>query len=102
MKDFSAMIASFGDRRTEDLFHGRVSSRTRRLPPGIVGVAVRKLDMLQAARRLDDLRNPPSNHLEALRRDLKGFYSIRVNDRWRIIFRWEAGEARQVKVIDYH
>jgi toxin HigB-1 len=96
------MIVSFADRRTADLFHGRVNNRTRRLPADILSAALRKLDMLHAARQLDDLRSPPSNHLESLRRDLKGFYSIRVNDQWRIIFQWEMGEARQVRIIDYH
>ncbi len=96
------MIASFGDRRTEDIYHGRKSNRARRLPPDIVNVALRKLDMIQAARQLEDLRSPPSNRLEALRTDLKGFHSIRVNDQWRIIFRWKAGEAFDVQIIDYH
>ena len=96
------MIASFGDGRTDDIYHGRKSSRARRLPPDIVNVALRKLDMIQAARQLEDLRSPPSNRLEALRKDLKGFHSIRVNDQWRIIFRWRAGEAFDVQIIDYH
>ncbi len=96
------MIASFGDRRTEDIYHGRKSSRARRLPPDIVNVALRKLDMIQAARQLGDLRSPPSNHLEALRKDLKGFYGIRINEQWRIIFEWKNGEAFAVQIIDYH
>ena len=96
------MIASFGDRRTEHLYHGRKTSRTRRFPPDIIGVALRKLDMIQAARRLEDLRSPPNNRLEALRGDLKGMHSIRINDQWRILFRWEAGETYDVRIIDYH
>jgi len=96
------MIASFGDRRTADIFHGRKSKQARRVPADIVNVVLRKLDMIQAAKRLEDLRSPPSNRLEALRRDLKGFHSIRVNDQWRIIFRWQAGEAFDVQIIDYH
>ena len=96
------MIASFGDRRTEDLYHGRKTSRTRRLAPDIIAVALRKLDMIQAARRLEDLRSLPNNRLEALRCDLKGMHSIRINDQWRILFRWEVGEAYDVRIIDYH
>ena len=96
------MTASFGDRRTEDIYHGQKSSRARRLPPDIANVALRRLDIIQAAGQLEDLRSPPSNRLEALRKDLKGFHSIRVNDQWRIIFRWRAGEALDVQIIDYH
>jgi len=96
------MIASFGDRRTADIFHGRKSGRTRQLPPDILKVALRKLDMIQAAKHLGDLRSPPSNRLEALRKELSGFHSIRVNDQWRIVSRWQAGEAFDVQIIDYH
>ncbi len=58
--------------------------------------------MLNSARALQDLLQPPGNRLEALRGDLRGFHSIRINEQWRIVFRWEAGEAREVRVIDYH
>jgi proteic killer suppression protein len=102
MKHCHFMIASFGDRRSEDLFHGRRTDRARRLPPDIVSVVRRKLDMIQAARTLNDLRSPPSNRLEALKRELKGFYGIRVNDQWRIVFRWSAGDAFDVRIVDYH
>ena len=96
------MIASFGDRATEDLYHGRKSKATRRLPADIVSVALRKLDMLNAALVLQDLASPPGNRLEALRGSLKGHHSIRVNDQWRLVFRWTAGEAHGVRIIDYH
>jgi proteic killer suppression protein len=72
------------------------------LPPDIVPVALRKLDMIQAARRLEDLRVPPSNRLEALRGTLKGMYSIRINDQWRVVFRWNASDAFDVQILDYH
>lgn len=95
------MIVSFADRATEALFHGRTSG-TRRFPPDLRTVAVRKLDMVNAARELRDLRVPPGNRLEAMKGDLKGMHSIRVNDQWRIVFRWERGDAHDVAIVDYH
>jgi toxin HigB-1 len=74
----------------------------RHFPPNIVPVALRKLDVLNAAHALVDLRSPPGNRLEALKGNLEGFYSIRINNRWRIIFRWENGGAGQVSITDYH
>ena len=96
------MIESFGDAATEDLFHNRQTQRVRRFPPDIVGAALRKLDVLGGAHRLVDLRSPPGNRLEALRGDLAGFHSIRVNDQWRIIFRWSVNSAYDVSLTDYH
>ncbi len=95
------MIESFGDQATEDLFHGTHSARARRFPRTIVAAALRKLDMLNAAADLQDLRVPPGNRLEALKGDLLGKHSIRVNDQWRIVFRWANG-AHEVTVTDYH
>lgn len=96
------MIASFGDRATEDLYHGRKSKATRRVPADIVSVTLRKLDVIDAAQALQDLAAPPGNRLEALRGGLKGHHSIRVDDQWRIVFRWTAGEAHGVRLTDYH
>ena len=96
------MIVSFGDAATEDLYHGRRSSRVRRFPTSIIRVALRKLDVLNAAHRLEDLRSPPGNRLEALKGDLQGFHSIRVNDQWRIIFRWSESAVYDVSLTDYH
>jgi toxin HigB-1 len=96
------LIRSFSDTATEDLYHGRQTSRVRRFPPTIISVALRKLDVLAAAHELVDLRMPPGNHLEALKGDLEGFHSIRINDQWRIVFRWENGGADQVAIKDYH
>ena len=96
------MIVSFGDRATEDLFHGRHSSRVRRYPPEILRAALQQLDMLNAARALKDLRSPPGNRLKALRGDLAGFHSIRISRQWRIIFRWQAADATDVQIVDYH
>ena len=96
------MIRSFADAATEDLYHGRQTSRVRRLPQTIIPIALRKLDVINAARELVDLRMPPGNRLEALKGDKEGFYSIRINDQWRIIFRWENGGASEVSIVDYH
>jgi proteic killer suppression protein len=96
------MIASFGDRATEDLFHGRRSARVWRFPPDVAETAVLKLDSLNAAVALQDLRTPPGNRLKALRGDLRGMHSIRVNDQWRLVFRWSEAEAHAVRLTDYH
>ena len=96
------MIISFGDITTADLYHGRTTKQVRRFPPDITRGALRKLDILNAAHQLIDLRSPPGNRLEALKGDLSGFHSIRVNDQWRIIFRWVEGGAADVSLVDYH
>jgi proteic killer suppression protein len=96
------MIVSFGDAATEDLYHGRNTSRVRRLPNDVVAVVLRKLDMLRAANQLLDLRSPPGNRLEALRGNYAGYHSIRVNDQWRLVFRWESDGAHEVSLLDYH
>ena len=96
------MIRSFRDSLTEDLYHGNSNSKVRKLPSDVVNRGVRKLDVLNAAHVLDDLRMPPGNRLEALRGDLVGFHSIRVNDQWRIIFRWDDGAPHDVQFTDYH
>jgi len=96
------MIVSFGDEATADLYHGRKTSRVRRFPHDIQRVALRKLDVLNGARELIDLRSPPGNRLELLRGDRQGFYSIRVNQQWRIVFQWQEGQAMKVELTDYH
>ena len=96
------MIASFKDSATEDLYHGRRTSRARRFPMDVAKVALRKLDVINAARRLDDLRSPPGNRLEALKGSLQGYHSIRINNQWRIIFRWHKEAAHDVSLTDYH
>jgi proteic killer suppression protein len=96
------MIVSFGDRATEALFHGQRGRPIRRIPPDVRATAIRKLDMLNAAHSIQDLRSPPGNRLEALRGDWRGFHSIRVNDQWRVVFRWVDHDARDVQVLDYH
>jgi proteic killer suppression protein len=96
------LIASFGDPATADLYHGVRSHRARRFPSDVVAAALRKLDVLNSVRTIDELRSPPGNRLEALRGDFRGFHSIRVNAQWRIVFRWAEGRAHEVRLIDYH
>ena len=96
------MIRSFGDDLTRDLYHGHVTRRTRQLDAGLVKGVLRKLDMIEAAVVLDDLRSPPGNRLEVLAGDLGGGFSIRVNDQWRLIFRWVERGAEDLKLVDYH
>jgi proteic killer suppression protein len=96
------VIVSFGDPATGALFHGQRDARTRRIPADIYPTVLRKLDMLNAAHDLIDLRVPPGNRLESLRGDRKGFYSIRVNDQWRLVFRWTRVGPERVSLTDYH
>jgi proteic killer suppression protein len=92
------MIRSFGDKRTEALFWDRIVRDFQSIAPR----AKRKLEAIHAASRLEDLLVPPSNRLEKLKGDLKGFYSIRINDQWRITFKWLTGEPYEVRIVDYH
>ena len=96
------MIISFGDKATSDLFHGNSSSKVRKLPTQILDSALYKLDILNAATSLDDLQSPSGNRLEALRGDYIGYYSIRINGQWRIVFRWQDSSAFDVAIVDYH
>ena len=93
------MIASFADRETEKIWNGE---RSRRLPSDIQSVALRKLRLLNAASRLADLKVPAGNRLEVLKRDRAGQWSIRINDQWRICFRWTGKGAEDVEIVDYH
>jgi proteic killer suppression protein len=93
------MIKSFGDRETEKLFNREFS---RRLPTEIQHRARLKLEVLDAAEAVADLRIPPSNHLEMLSGDRQGQYSIRINSQWRICFVWREGDAYEVEITDYH
>jgi len=93
------MIKSFACKETKRLFNREFS---RKLPQDIQRVARRKLEMLDAAEVLQDLRIPPSNRLKKLSGDRKGQYSIRMNDQWRICFEWRRGDAYNVEIADYH
>jgi toxin HigB-1 len=93
------MIQSFGSKETENIWNG---VRSKKLPDEIQQIARRKLRMLNNSLNLNDLLIPPSNNLEKLKGDLKDYYSIRINDQWRIIFHWENGHYFSVEIIDYH
>ena len=93
------MIKSFGSKETEKIWNG---TRSTKLPPDIQQIGRRKLRMINNSISINDLRIPPSNGLEKLTGNLKDFHSIRINDQWRIIFKWEDGHALNVEIIDYH
>jgi proteic killer suppression protein len=93
------MIVSFGTKETEKIWNGEWS---KKLPNEIQEIARRKLRMLNNAQNLNDLKIPPANKLEKLSGNLKEFHSIRINDQWRIIFKWHSGNAATVEIIDYH
>jgi toxin HigB-1 len=93
------MIRSFADKETERVWN---EERSRKLPSNIQDTALRKLQVLDAADRIEDLRSPPGNRLEALKHDRKGQWSIRINDQWRICFTWSDGHAEKVEICDYH
>ena len=96
------MIESFGNRLAEDFFYDKSSRATRAFPQELHRVARRKLLYLHDAAELKDLRVPPCNRLEALRGNRKGLHSIRINDQWRVVFRWQSGQAMDVEIVDYH
>lgn len=96
---YPGVIVSFADAETEALFRRQPA---RRIDPRIHSTALRKLRYLNHAKTLEDLRIPPGNRLEALKGDRAGQWSIRINDRWRIVFRWKDGNAHDVAIVDYH
>jgi len=93
------VIRNFADKEAEKIWDGTPS---RRLPADLQTITRRKLRMLNNAENLNDLRVPPANRLEALKGDRRGQYSIRINDQWRICFRWADGDAHDVQIVDYH
>ena len=95
------MIESFGNALAKDLFGDKRTRATRTFPPELRRIGRRKLLYLHDAAELRDLR-VPGNRLEALKGDLNGFHSIRINDQWRVVFRWEGGNAFEVEIVDYH
>jgi len=93
------MIKTFGDKESENIWNG---IRSKKLPNEIQDVLRRKLRMLNNAQDVNDLRIPPANRLEKLKDDLEDYFSIRINNQWRIIFQWLNNDAYDVKIIDYH
>lgn len=93
------MILSFGSKETEKIWNG---DRVKNLPYEIQHICRRKLRMLNNSQNLQDLKVPPSNRLEKLSGKMKDLYSIRINDQWRIIFKWDNGNVNEVTIIDYH
>ncbi|MDR9366168.1 MAG: type II toxin-antitoxin system RelE/ParE family toxin [Balneolaceae bacterium] len=93
------MIKNFNDKETELIWNG---IRSKKLPPDIQSKSRRKLRMINNAQSINDLRIPPANRLEKLKGDLKDYFSIRINQQWRIIFQWKNDDAYQVEIIDYH
>lgn len=93
------MVRSFADKETEALFR---TGKSRRLPPDLLRRAILRLNQLEHATTVDELRFPPSNRLEALRGDRAGHWSVRINDRWRACFRFVDGDAFDVAIVDYH
>lgn len=96
------MIKSFGDKRTESIFHGVSNKETRKLDSLLLSKVIRKLDLINAAVSLDDLKVPPGNKLEALVGNRKTYHSIRVDKQWRIVFEWNSGSVNNVEFVDYH
>jgi proteic killer suppression protein len=94
-----SMIKTFADRETQQLY---TTGKSRRLPPDLVKRAVRRLEYIDLANELSDLKVPPSNRLHALKDDREGQYAISINDQWRICFRFVAGDAYDVEIADYH
>jgi len=96
------VIVTVADRTTQDVYDAVNSRYSRKLPLELHDKARRLLDQINAAPSLEFLRVPPSNRLEKLRGDLEGFWSLRINDQWRIIFRWQDNDACEVRITDYH
>ncbi|TGM88709.1 type II toxin-antitoxin system RelE/ParE family toxin [Leptospira licerasiae] len=93
------MIKSFGDKETERIYHQEFS---KKIPPGIQSRALIKLLILENAEKEEDLKSPPANRFEHLKGNLRGYCSIRINDQWRIVFRFSEGNCFEVSIVDYH
>jgi proteic killer suppression protein len=97
------MITGFANHGTRDIYDGADTKAARKtLPKGLWTVGRRKLDMLDAAQNVSDLKVPPNNHLEKLKKEYAGKFSIRINDQWRVVFAFQNGNASEVLIVDYH
>ncbi len=100
MTDYvNKVIRTFADKHTQQIY---LTGKSKRLPTDVIGRAVRRLEYIDLATGLDDLKVPPSNHLHTLKGDRAGQHAISINDQWRICFRWEDGDAYDVEITDYH
>jgi len=97
-----SVIRSFSTKTAQDIYDGVNSRYARKIPGELHTKIQRLLDQINAVTKVDTLKMPPGNHLEKLSGNLKGFWSLRINDQWRIIFRWEEGDALDIDIIDYH
>lgn len=96
------MILSFRSKTAQEIFDGKSSRLARKIPSELHSKVHRLFDQLNAVTKIETLRVPPSNRLEKLKGDLKQYWSLRINQQWRVIFQWEDGNAHQVDVVDYH
>ncbi|ASG68930.1 plasmid maintenance system killer protein [Francisella halioticida] len=96
------MIINFASQSANDIYNGVSSKHARKIPNTIYKTAIRKLDMVNAAKVIEDLRIPPNNRLEQLKGNLKEYHSIRINDQYRVIFKWKDNNAYDVDIVDYH
>lgn len=96
------MIRNIASKTAQDIYDGNKSRYARKIPVELHSKAQRLLDQLNAAAVVDTLKAPPGNRLEKLKGKLEGFWSLRINDQWRIVFRWEEGDALDVDIVDYH
>ncbi|MGL1902554.1 MAG: type II toxin-antitoxin system RelE/ParE family toxin [Fibrobacterales bacterium] len=96
------MIINFKDKLTKDLFDGVKTKKTSKIDSLLIPRICRKLDMINAAHQINDLKVPPANFLKKLTGELKEYHSIRINDQWRIIFKWDDSSAHDVQFVDYH
>lgn len=96
------MIINFSSKLAQSIYDGSKSRYARRLPSELHDKACRLLDQINVVKDVNELRSPPSNHLEKLAGNLRGYWSLRINKQWRVIFRWERGSALDVDIVDYH
>ncbi|MCK5241617.1 type II toxin-antitoxin system RelE/ParE family toxin [bacterium] len=96
------MIINIKNETTKDIFNGLNTKSARKIPRIVWGIAQRKLDMINSANELIDLKSPPGNRLEPLKGNLSGFHSIRINDQYRVIFKFSGANASDIKITDYH
>ena len=96
------MISNFKSKFAQDIYDGSSTSKSRKYPSQLVGKTSRLLDQLNIIKQIDELLIPPSNHLEKLKGNLSGYWSLRINRQWRIIFQWDGRDVSNVDILDYH